>query len=145
VLPIRPNGHVGPPTDVKRDAGQTGAIHAASAPTGSFAISGHDRPHAHMMQADASGRFVLSTDLGLDEILVWDFDAEKGILRPNNPSAVKLPSGDGPRHFTFHQNGRWLYCLQEEASTLAVFDYDGSKGALRLKQPLMLLPRTQVP
>ena len=141
VLPIRANGELGPPTDVKRDSGQTGSIHAASAPQGSFAISGHDRPHAHMIQADLSGRFVLSADLGLDEILVWEFDPEKGILRPNSPPAAKLPSGDGPRHFALHSNGRWLYCLQEEASTLAVFDYDGGRGALALKQTLSTLPK----
>ena len=111
-------------------------MHAASAPSGSFAISGHDRPHAHMIHADASGRFVLSTDLGLDQILIWKFDVENGELLPNDPPAVKLPSGDGPRHFAFHPSGRWLYCLQEEASTLAVFDYDPSKGTLTAKQTL---------
>ena len=95
-----------------------------------------------MIQADPSGRFVLSTDLGLDEILVWRFDAEKGILLPNNPPAVKLPSGDGPRHFAFHPSGRWLYCLQEEASTLAVFDYDGRNGTLAAKQTVSTLPKS---
>jgi 6-phosphogluconolactonase len=139
VLPIRANGEVGQPSDVKRHTGETGSIHAASAPPGSFAISGHDRPHAHMIQSDPSGRFVLSTDLGRDEILVWELDVEKGVLRGNN--VVKLPSGDGPRHFAFHPNGRWLYCLQEEASTLAVFDYDRAKGALTLKQTISTLPK----
>jgi len=141
VLPIRADGELGPATDVKNDSGRTGSIHAASAPPGSFAISGHDRPHAHMIQADPSGRFVLSTDLGLDEILIWQFDVEKGVLRPNNPPAFKLPSGDGPRHFAFHQTGRWLYCLQEEASTLAVFDYDAGSGTLAAKQTLSTLPK----
>jgi 6-phosphogluconolactonase (cycloisomerase 2 family) len=141
VLPIRTNGELGPPADIKRDSGQTGTVHATSAPPGSFAISGHDRTHAHMVQSDPSGRFVLSTDLGLDAILVWGFDVEKGILRPNNPPMVKLPSGDGPRHFAFHPNGRWLYCLQEEASTLVLFDYDGRKGTLAAKQTISTLPK----
>src|SRR3954463_13885932 len=86
VLPIRANGELGPATDVKRDTGQTRSTHAASAPTGSFAISGHDRPHAHMIQSDPSGR----------------------------SPGCETASGDGLRHFTFHQNGRWLYCLQDE-------------------------------
>jgi len=141
VLPIRPNGELGPASDVKSGSGPAGSIHAVSAPVGSFAISGHDRPHAHMIQADPSGRFVLSTDLGLDEILIWRFDLERGLLLPNDPPAVKLPPGDGPRHFTFHPAGRWLYCLQEEASTLAVFDYDAGKGTLAAKQTLSTLPK----
>jgi 6-phosphogluconolactonase len=142
VLPIRLNGELGPATDVKSDSGRTGSVHAAGAPPGSFAISGHDRPHAHMIQSDSSGRFVVSTDLGLDEILIWKFDVENGKLLPNDPPAVKLPSGDGPRHFAFHQSGRWLYCLQEEASTLAVFDYDADKGQLAPKQTLSTLPKS---
>jgi 6-phosphogluconolactonase len=139
VLPIRANGELGSATDVKSDSGQTGSLHAATRPQGSFAISGHDRPHAHMVQADPSGRFVLSTDLGLDQILVWEFDSAKGRLRPHEPPLVKLPSGDGPRHFAFHPSGRWLYCLTEEASTLVVFDYRA--GTLAAKQTLSTLPR----
>jgi len=141
VLPILANGDLGAPTDVRSDGGTAGSVHAASAPPGSFAISGHERPHAHMIQADPSGRFVLSTDLGLDQILIWEFDSEHGVLRPNQTPAVKLPSGDGPRHFTFHPNGRWLYCLQEEASTIGVFDYDGRTGTLTAKQTLSTLPK----
>ncbi len=63
VLPIRSNGELTAATDVKKDQGTVGPTHAASAPPGSFAISGHDRPHAHMIQADPEGQFVLATDL----------------------------------------------------------------------------------
>ena len=112
----------------------------SSAPPGSFAISGHDRPHAHMIEADPSGRFVLAADLGLDEIRVWRFDDVKGTLTPNDPPSVALPPGDGPRHFAFHPNGRWLYSLQEEASTVMTFDFDPSNGRVRGKQTLSTLP-----
>ena len=141
VLPIEPGGALRPATDIQRDRGTPGPAKAASAPQGSFAISGHDRPHAHMIQADLAGRFVLSADLGLDEILVWRFDVENGKLLPGDPPTVKLPAGDGPRHFVFHPDGRWLYSLQEEASTLAVFDYDASNGKLTAKQTLSSLPK----
>jgi 6-phosphogluconolactonase len=140
VLQIRSNGELGPATDVKQGKGTVGPTHATSAPPGSFAISGHDRPHAHMIQADPTGRFVLASDLGLDQIFVWKFDVQKGTLSPNDPASVPLPSGDGPRHFFFHPNGRWLYSLQEESSTLAVFDYDTTRGRLTSKQTISSLP-----
>src|SRR5262245_20135651 len=57
VLPIREGGRLGPATDVKNDAGQIGPTRAKNAPPGSFAFSGHDQTHAHMIQADPSGRF----------------------------------------------------------------------------------------
>jgi 6-phosphogluconolactonase len=141
VLPILSHGELGQATDVKHDQGAVGPAHAASAPPGSFAISGHDSVHAHMIQADPSGRFVLVADLALDRILVWKFDAARGTLSANDPPWVALPPGDGPRHFVFHPNGRWLYSLQEEASTLVTFDYDAARGTLAPKQTISSLPK----
>jgi 6-phosphogluconolactonase len=141
VLALRSNGELGPATDVKQDKGTIGPIHAASAPPGSFAISGHDHPHAHMIEADPAGQFVLASDLGMDQIFIWKFDVQKGTLSANDPASVPLPSGDGPRHFSFHPNGRWLYSLQEEGSTLVLFDYDATRGRLTAKQTISSLPK----
>src|SRR5206468_3854346 len=62
VLPVLEDGRLGAATDVKAAEGKVGPTRAANAPRGSFAISGHDRTHAHMVQADPSGRFVLHAD-----------------------------------------------------------------------------------
>lgn len=140
VLPIRADGSLGPPSDIKKDAGTVGPTRATNAPPGSFAISGHDQPHAHMIEADPSGRFVLHVDLGLDRIFVWKMDDRAGVLSPNEPHAVALPPGDGPRHFAFHPNGRWLYSLQEEGSNVVLFDYDSAKGGLTSRQTVSSLP-----
>ena len=138
VLPIRPDGRLGEASDVKVDAGPIGPARATNAPPGSFAFSGHDRTHAHMIQADPAGRFVLHVDLGLDRIYVWAFDAQRGVLIEK--SSVSLPPGDGPRHFHFHPNGRWLYSIQEEGSTLVLFDYDAAWGSLSPRQTISTLP-----
>jgi 6-phosphogluconolactonase (cycloisomerase 2 family) len=139
VLPVLDDGRLGDPTDVKTDSGQVGPTKATHAPAGSFAISGHDRTHAHMIRADPAGRFVLHADLGLDKIFVWKFDETKGMLSANDPPAVLLPPGDGPRHFHFHPNGRWLYSIQEEGSTVVRFDYDAGKVTAR--QTISTLPK----
>jgi 6-phosphogluconolactonase len=141
VLPIQPSGELGSASDVKQDQGTPGPPQPTSAPPGSFAISGHDRPHAHMIQSDASGRFVFAADLALDQILIWRFDDRKGTLAANDPPSVALPPGDGPRHFAFHPNGRWFYSLQEEASTLVTFDYEPANGRLNAKQTVSTLPK----
>jgi 6-phosphogluconolactonase len=140
VLPIRPDGGLGVAADVKVDVGTLGPRKAANAPPGSFAFSGHDRTHAHMIQADPAGRFVLHVDLGLDRIFVWKFDDAKGLLTPNDPAAISLPPGDGPRHFCFHPNRRWLYCLQEEGSNIVLFDYEARQGRLAARQTVSTLP-----
>ncbi|MCI0746188.1 MAG: lactonase family protein, partial [Verrucomicrobia subdivision 3 bacterium] len=140
VLPILPDGRLGDATDVKQDSGTVGPRRATNAPPGSFAFSGHDRTHAHMILPDASGRFVLHADLGLDRIFVWKFDERAGTLTPNDPPGVSLPRGDGPRHFCFHPNGRWLYSIQEEGSTIVLFDYDPAAGRLTSRQTISSLP-----
>jgi 6-phosphogluconolactonase len=140
VLPILSDGRLGNAADVKQDSGAIGPKKATNAPSGSFAFSGHDRTHAHMIQADASGRFVLHVDLGLDKIFVWKFDEGRGVLTPNDPPFVSLPPGDGPRHFSFHANGRWCYSLQEEGSTIVLFDYEIATGRLTPRQTISSLP-----
>ena len=140
VLPILPGGRLEPACFVHEDNGSLGPKHAASAPLGSFAVSGHDAPHAHMIQADPQNRFILYTDLGQDRIYVNKFDQARGQLTPAATPFVSLPPGDGPRHFAFHPNGRWFYSIQEEASTVAFFQYDAETGALAHRQTLSTLP-----
>ena len=140
VLPILPDGSLGEATDVKKDSGTVGPTKATNAAPGSFAFSGHDQTHAHMIEADPSGKWVLHVDLGLDQILVWQFDAEKGTLTPAATPSVSLPPGDGPRHFAFHPAGRWLYSIQEEGSTVVLFDFDAQTGSLTARQTISSLP-----
>jgi 6-phosphogluconolactonase len=140
VLRVMADGRLDAPVDVKEDTGTIGPKKPKDAPPGSFAFSGHDRTHAHQVQADPTGRYVLHVDLALDQIFVWTFDERTGLLTPNQPHSISLPPGAGPRHICFHPNGRWCYSLQEEASTIALFDYDGGNGRLNWRQTVSSLP-----
>lgn len=141
VLPILKDGRLGNATDVKVDEGKIGPTTSANAPAGSKAFSGHDRTHAHMIQSDLSGKFVMHVDLGLDRIYVWKFDVETGTLSPATRPQIALPAGDGPRHFDFHPNGRWFYSIQEEGSTIVLFDYESGTGELSPRQTISTLPK----
>jgi 6-phosphogluconolactonase (cycloisomerase 2 family) len=141
VIPIQPTGALGAAAYVHQDTGSVGPTVPTSAPPGSFAFSGHDGPHAHMIQADPGNRFVVATDLGQDRIYVSALDAGSGKLSPATGSPFSLPPGDGPRHFAFHRNGRWLYSVQEEASTVVFFHFDPATGSLSPQQTISTLPR----
>lgn len=145
VLRLAPNGSLLGTSVVQADASACGAAactlgpdHAQLAPPGSFAISGHDAPHAHMVQSDPAGRFVIANDLGLDRTIVWTFDSANGLLL--NPRTTPSSAGAGPRHFAFDPSGRWFYSLNEESSTLCVMAYDASTGNLSVEQELSALP-----
>lgn len=140
VLPVLPDGSLGEATDLKQDEGPIGPRTAKNAPAGSFAFSGHDRTHAHMIRPDPAGRYVLHVDLGMDRIFVWLFDEMSGRLTQHVTHSVAFPPGDGPRHFVFHPNGRWLYSVQEEGSNIVHFEYDPHHGTLLPKQTLSTLP-----
>ncbi len=141
VLPILPGGALGSATYTHRDDGFVGSKKPTNAPPGSYAFSGHDAPHAHMIHSDPSNRFVLQTDLGQDRIYVYRLDSRKGKLTPAAIPFISLPTGDGPRHFSFHPNGRWLYSIQEEASTIVFFHFDPTTGSLVPQQTISTLPR----
>ena len=130
VLPLTDEGLLEEPSDVQAPEGEIGPTRATHAPPGSFAFSGHDRTHAHMVEATPDGRFVFHVDLGLDRIFVWKFDAVAGTLTPAETPWVALPPGDGPRHFDLHPNGRWFYSIQEEGATVALYDFDAESGTL---------------
>ena len=141
VLPVRADGGLGDAVDTQQDAGEPGAGRAAEGPPGNFSISDHDGPHAHMIAADPTGRFVVANDLGLDRTYVWRIDLATGHLAANDPAFIPAASaGAGPRHFAWHPNGRVFYNLYEEASQLAVYEWDPGTARTRLKQKLSTLP-----
>ncbi len=141
VLPIGQDGSLGESTDVVAPVGKLGPDTAAGAPPGSFAHSGHDGSHAHMIATDPGGRYVLSTDLGLDAVFVWTLDLDRGTLHPApSPSFPAASTGGGPRHFVFHPNGRMLYVVHEEASQVGVYRFDPITAAVTLMQTVSTLP-----
>ena len=128
ILPINADGSVGAPTDVESASGPLGPMQAPFRPAGNFSNSGHDAGHVHMAATDPSGKYLLFTDLGRDQLTVWNFDAVAGKITPNN--YIKTLAGGGARHFAFHPNGKWVYLICEEDSTLLFATFDPATGKL---------------
>lgn len=138
VLPVTSTGALEAAAYTRQDKDFVGPRTATDAPAGSFAFDGHMKPDAHMIHADPGNRFVVQTDLGQDRIYIFGLDHATGKLSPL-PFA-SLPPGDGPRHFTFHPNGHWLYSVQEESSTVAFFHFDPQTGSVQQEQTISTLP-----
>jgi 6-phosphogluconolactonase len=97
--------------------------------------------HAHWMETTADNRFALAVDLGLDEVVIYRFDATRGTLAPNDPPFVKLDPGAGPRHVAFTPDGKFAYSVNELQSTITAFAYDSAAGALHAMQTVSTLPK----
>jgi 6-phosphogluconolactonase (cycloisomerase 2 family) len=76
----------------------------------------------------------------LDLTLIWRLDAQGGRLLPAEAPVLVAPPGSAPRHFVFHPSGKFFYNLYEHDARVVVYDYDGSRGAMRLKQSVSTLP-----
>jgi len=97
-------------------------------------------PHAHGAAFSPDNRFALVADRGLDQVLIYRFDASQGTLTPNDPPVFDATPGAGPRHLAFHPNGRILYELNEPGSTVTVLAYGAAGGTLSRLQEIATLP-----
>lgn len=97
---------------------------------GSSVHQRQSKPFAHWIRTDPSNKFALVADLGMDQVVIYKFDAKTGKLVPNDPPFVKVTGGMGPRHLAFHPNGRWVYGTAELSSEVVAFDWDAKRGAL---------------
>ena len=94
--------------------------------------------HPHMISFDPAGKLVYLTDLGLDRIVIYDFDNTTGRLMENPGGIVNLQDGSGPRHFEFSSEGSMMYVINELNSTISVFQVN-DEGSLKLLQTLTTL------
>lgn len=97
-------------------------IPAAITDTILYNKSAPDESHAHMILGDPASKKVYVTDLGLDRIIIYDFDKSSGNLNQAENGLVQLPDGIGPRHFVFNANGSNLYVINELGSKMLVFN-----------------------
>jgi 6-phosphogluconolactonase len=97
-------------------------------------------PHAHSVNISPDNRFLIATDLGLDQTLVYRFDSKNGTFTPNTPPFWKSAPGSGPRHFTFNEDGRFAWILGELDATVTTLSYNKAAGTLTELQTLSALP-----
>ncbi len=97
-------------------------------------------PHGHSINLSPDNKFAFAADLGLDKVLIYAFDAEKGKLTPNDPAAADVKPGSGPRHFTFHPSGKFAYVINEIALTVTAFKYNADRGELKTVQTISTIP-----
>ena len=96
-----------------------------------------EKPHVHATLLSKDNRYLFVPDLGTDKINIYQVDETKAQpLKPAAQPFVSITPGGGPRHFTFHPNGKWAYLIQEMTGVVTAFDY--SNGKLTAKESVAL-------
>ncbi|WP_340104691.1 lactonase family protein [Rhodohalobacter sp. 8-1] len=98
------------------------------------------RPHVHSAIPSPDGRFIYVSDLGIDQIKIYEIDRNTGEISAANMPFFQNEPGSGPRHFTIHKNGRFAYSVEELSVTVATLKVDPDDGSLEQVQRLSLLP-----
>lgn len=126
MLPIQTGGQLGPASDVIQHSGSSAHPERQTG------------PHAHCILPDPTNHFAIAMDLGLDKLMIYRMDLENGKLHKH--AEVKVPPSAGPRHLTFHPNGRYAYLINELNSTLISYRYHSVNGTFEAFQTAPTLP-----
>lgn len=118
-LPTADDGRLGIPNSVQSNYG--------SGPNQQRQTS----PHAHGVAVDPSHRYVLAADLGADRVFVYGFDPATRQLVPAAEPFMFVSAGSGPRHLTFHPNGKLLFVVTELQSEVVSYRWDAKRARLQ--------------
>jgi 6-phosphogluconolactonase len=119
VLPINADGSLGIATTIQ---------HTGSGKN----VQRQKGPHTHGAIISDDNKYLFVTDLGIDKVMIYAFDATTGKLTPAKQPFVQSVPGSGPRLFTFHPTNKFAYVIEELTGTVSVYKY--KKGKLDVKE-----------
>jgi 6-phosphogluconolactonase len=128
VFPIQETGALGEASQVEQYTGSTKVDPVRQ-----------EAPHAHSVNISPDNKFLYVSDLGNDQIVVYNFDAAVGQITQR--AITKLKPGSGPRHMALSRDGRFLYSLGELMATVTTFRHNPATAALEELQTIATLPK----
>lgn len=94
---------------------------------GSINEDRQDRSHIHAAVFSPDFTHVFLPDLGADKIRSYTFETDKSEpMQAAKTPYIPTTLGGGPRHFTFHPNGKFAYCIEELSGTVNAYQYENS-------------------
>lgn len=95
---------------------------------GSINEGRQSRAHIHSTVFSPDFNYIFLPDLGADKIRAYQFNKESDQpLQEAEVPFTKTVLGSGPRHFTFHPNGKFAYCIEEMGGAVSVYSYENGK------------------
>ncbi|OQP52569.1 3-carboxymuconate cyclase [Niastella yeongjuensis] len=116
-LPIMANGTLGVPATIQ---------HTGS----SVNKERQEKPHVHSTVFSPDDKYIFVPDLGIDKVMIYSFNPGSGKPEPAAVPFAAAPPGSGPRHFTFHPNGKLAYLVEEMGGEVSGYKYNNGKLSL---------------
>jgi 6-phosphogluconolactonase len=96
-----------------------------------------EKPHTHYAGLTPDEKYLAVVELGIDALITYKI-SENGTLTKVN--LLPLKAGSGPRHLTFHPNGKRAYLMTEFSSEVIVLAYHQENGKFIEEQYISTLP-----
>ncbi|MGI8634488.1 MAG: lactonase family protein [Segetibacter sp.] len=87
-----------------------------------------EKPHVHETVFSPGEDYLFTPDLGTDKVVTYKFNSAS--QKPLSPAATPfatVQAGNGPRHISFHPNGKFAYVIEELSGTVGVYSYNNGK------------------
>jgi len=128
VLPVKSNGSLDSATQVIQHEGS------------SVNSERQEGPHVHATVLNKSNKTLYVPDLGMDMVMLYNFDSKSGKLKDFRIPSVATEPGAGPRHIDVHPNGKYAYLMEEMTGAVSAYEIE-KDGYLSLLQNISGLPR----
>ncbi|UMQ42009.1 lactonase family protein [Chryseobacterium sp. Y16C] len=95
---------------------------------GSIDPGRQERAHIHATIFSPEFDYLFLPDLGADKIRTYQFNSDSNEpLKAAKVPFTKTTLGSGPRHFAFHPNGKFAYCIEEMGGAVSAYSYENAK------------------
>ena len=94
--------------------------------------------HVHATVLSKNGQYLFVPDLGMDKLMIYQFNHKKGTLTAGTTPFVRSIPGSGPRHLEFDKEHKYAYLMEELTGTVVVYQFNA--GKLAFIQRISALP-----
>ena len=96
-----------------------------------------EKAHMHCTALSPDEKYLFTADLGTDKVTTYNYNPANAKTPLTFASTAAAKPGSGPRHVTFHPNGKYVYVVQELNASVNV--YDCKKGKITSKQTISMV------
>lgn len=83
--------------------------------------------HIHSSNFSPDNNYLFAFDLGADKIRRFELTKHQGEISLKNQKEIQTKLGSGPRHFTFHPNGKFGYLVNELSGKIDTYNYTNGR------------------
>ncbi|MFF5395941.1 lactonase family protein [Peribacillus butanolivorans] len=95
-----------------------------------------EKAHTHFAGFTPDEKFITVVDLGIDKVITYKI--HNGVMEEVN--SLSVAPGSGPRHLTFHPNGKFAFVMAELVPEVIVLSYDSLNGRFSELQTVRTVP-----